>query len=98
MILPGRRPTGGNLVPSGWLLVNGLNVAAQKYRRISQWAPVDAKVLDFQMVNEASGRVSREELPTIRLESADSLRRLHAKSGLPRVRRRHFVTPLGDVS
>jgi hypothetical protein len=41
-----------------FLLVNGLYVAAQKYRRISQWAPVDAEVLDFKVVNEASGRVS----------------------------------------
>jgi hypothetical protein len=41
-----------------FLLVNGLYVAAQKYRRMSQWAPVDAEVLDFKVVNEASGQVS----------------------------------------
>ena len=41
-----------------FLLVNGLYVTAQKYGRISQWAPVDAEVLDFKVVNEASGRVS----------------------------------------
>ena len=39
-----------------FLLVNALYVAAQKYRRISQWAPVDAMVLDFKVVNEPSVR------------------------------------------
>jgi hypothetical protein len=41
-----------------FLLVNGFYSAAQKYRRIRQWTPVDAVVLDFKVVNEASRRVS----------------------------------------
>jgi hypothetical protein len=41
-----------------FLLVNGIYAAAQKYRRIGQWAPVDAMVVDFKVVNEASGRVN----------------------------------------
>ena len=41
-----------------FLLVDGLYVAGQKHSRIRQWVPVDAKVLDFKVLNEASGRVS----------------------------------------
>jgi hypothetical protein len=41
-----------------FLLVNGLYAGVQKYKRIGQWAPVDAKVLDFKVVNEATGRVN----------------------------------------
>jgi Protein of unknown function (DUF3592) len=41
-----------------FLLVNGLYAGVQKYKRIGQWAPVDAKVLDFNVVNEATGRVN----------------------------------------
>jgi hypothetical protein len=33
-------------------------MAVQKHSRIRRWVPVDAKVLDFKVVNEASGRVS----------------------------------------
>ncbi len=41
-----------------FFLVNGLYKGAQKYKRIGQWAPVDAMVLDFKVVSEAFGRVS----------------------------------------
>src|SRR5260370_191839 len=41
-----------------FFLVNGFYKRAQKYKRIGQWAPVDAMVLDFKVVNEAFGRVS----------------------------------------
>src|SRR5260370_5768389 len=46
------------LAVGAFFLVNGLYTGAQKYRRIGQRAPVDAMVLDFRVVNEASGRVS----------------------------------------
>src|SRR5216683_8126336 len=46
------------LAVGAFFLVNSLYTGAQKYRRIGQWAPVDAMVLDFKVVNEASGRVS----------------------------------------
>jgi Protein of unknown function (DUF3592) len=41
-----------------FLSVNGIYAGVQKYRRIGQWALVDAKVLDFKVVNEATGRVN----------------------------------------
>ncbi len=46
------------LAVGAFFLVNGLYTGAQKYRRIGQWAPVNAMVLDFKVVNEAFGRVS----------------------------------------
>jgi hypothetical protein len=41
-----------------FLLVNGLYVAAQKYKRIGQWTPVEASVQDFGVVDERCGRAS----------------------------------------
>jgi hypothetical protein len=53
------RGTGIILLAVGaFFLMNGLYMGAQKYKRIEQWAPVDGVVLDFKLVNEASGRVS----------------------------------------
>src|SRR4029077_17937669 len=39
------------------LLANGIYTGAHKYRRIGQWVPVDALILQFQLVNEPHGRV-----------------------------------------
>jgi hypothetical protein len=41
-----------------FFLVNGFYAGAQKYRRIGQWAPVNALVLDFKVVHESCGRAS----------------------------------------
>jgi hypothetical protein len=46
------------LAVGSFLLVNALYMAVQKHSRIRRWVPVDAKVLDFKVVNEASERVS----------------------------------------
>ena len=46
------------LAVGAFFLVNALYMGAQKYRRIGQWVPVDGVVLDFKLVNGASGRVS----------------------------------------
>ena len=46
------------LAVGGFFLANGLYTGAQKYRRIGQWAPVNALVLDFKVLQEACGRAS----------------------------------------
>jgi hypothetical protein len=39
------------------LLANGIYTGVHKCRRIGQWVPVDALILEFQLVNEPHGRV-----------------------------------------
>lgn len=46
------------LAVGGFFLVQGLYAGAQKYRRIGQWLPVDALVLDFKVLEEPCGRAS----------------------------------------
>jgi hypothetical protein len=41
-----------------FLLMNGLYAGAQKYRKIGRWAPIDASVLNFEVIHEPCGRAS----------------------------------------
>jgi Protein of unknown function (DUF3592) len=41
-----------------FFLVSGLYAGAKKYRRIGQWAPVNALLLDFKVMRQSCGRAS----------------------------------------
>jgi len=41
-----------------FFLVCGLYTGAKKYRRIGQWAPVNALLLDFKVMRQSCGRAS----------------------------------------
>lgn len=46
------------LAVGAFFLVSGLYAGAQKFRRIGQWLPVNALVLDFKVLQEPCGRAS----------------------------------------
>jgi hypothetical protein len=46
------------LAVGAFFFLNGLWLGVQKSRRIGQWVPVNAKVLDFNVVSEPCGRAS----------------------------------------
>src|SRR5579872_3795565 len=52
------RALGTGLLAIGFaLLLVSVYTAIDKYKRIGQWTPVEALLLDFKLVNEPHGRV-----------------------------------------